>query len=264
MKVIDAHCHIYPDPIAAKAVENVGKFYNIEMSGEGTVATLLDLQHKAGIGASIVHSVALRASNVRSINDFIAEQMTLHPELIGFAAMHHEFEDMGSEIDRCIGLGLKGFKLHPDSQGVNADDPRLMRFYELIEGRLPLILHCGDYRFDNSHPHRTKEILRTFPRLVVNAAHFGGWSIFDIAFDHLKEENCFMDISSSAIYLGPRRTGELIRMYGAERILFGSDYPMWSPAEELERFMLNDLTEAEREMILWRNAERFVGDTLLP
>lgn len=263
MKIIDAHCHIYPEGIAAKAVESVGKFYNIKMSGEGTAKKLLELQCEAGIGASIVHSVALRETNVQNINDFIAEQAKINPSLIGFAAMHHDFAGMEEEVERCIALGLKGFKLHPDSQGVNADDPRLMSFYELIEGRYPLILHCGDYRWDNSHPHRIKNILHSFPNLVLNAAHFGGWSIYDLALEFLEDENCFLDVSSASIYLGQRRTTELIRIYGAQRILFGSDYPMWSPAQELERFMKNDLSEAEREMILWRNAERFVGEQLL-
>jgi predicted TIM-barrel fold metal-dependent hydrolase len=260
MRIIDAHCHIYPDKIAPKAVESVGEFYRIEMRGAGSTDDLLACQQQAGISASIVHSVALRAANVQSINDFIAEQARLHPSLIGFATMHQEFEDMEAEVERCIAAGLKGFKLHPDSQGVNADDPRLMRFYGIIEGRLPLILHCGDYRWDNSHPRRIREILHAFPRLVLNAAHFGGWSLYDLAVEYLKDERCFMDVSSASVYLGPRRTTELIRIYGAERILFGSDYPMWSPAEEVERFAKNDLTDAERELICWRNAERFIGE----
>ncbi|MDR2106866.1 MAG: amidohydrolase [Coriobacteriales bacterium] len=260
MRIIDAHCHIYPDKIAPKAVESVGEFYRIEMQGTGSTDDLLACQQQAGIAASIVHSVALRATNVQSINDFIAEQARLHPTLIGFATMHQEFEDMEAEVERCIATGLKGFKLHPDSQGVNADDPRLMRFYGIIEGRLPLILHCGDYRWDNSHPRRIREILHAFPRLVLNAAHFGGWSLYDLAVEYLEDERCFMDVSSASVYLGPRRTTELIRIYGAERILFGSDYPMWSPAEEVERFAKNDLTDAERELICWRNAERFIGE----
>jgi predicted TIM-barrel fold metal-dependent hydrolase len=260
MRIIDAHCHIYPNKIASKAVASVGDFYTIEMKGKGTVDDLLLCQKAAGISASIVHSVALREGNVQSINDFIAAQTHLHPSLIGFATMHQEFSDVEAEVERCVAAGLKGFKLHPDSQDVDADDPRLMRLYEVIEGRLPLILHCGDYRRDNSHPRRIRKILRAFPKLVVNAAHFGGWMLYDLAVEYLEHENCFMDVSSASVYLGPRRTTELIRIYGAERVLFGSDYPMWNPAEELERFGANDLSDAERELICWRNAERFVGE----
>ena len=258
-KIVDIHCHIFPDKIAAKAVENIGRFYNVEMSGEGSVANLLKIQQEAGISYSLVHSVALKAETVTSINDFIAEAVSLHPSFIGFATMHQDFTNTAEEIDRAISLGLKGFKLHPDSQGVNVDDERLMRFYEMLEGRLPLMLHCGDYRWDNSHPRRIKQILRTFPKLVLNAAHFGGWSIYDLAIEYLEHENCFMDLSSASVYLGPRRTTELIRIYGARRILFGSDYPMWNPIEEVERFARNDLSDHERELILWRNAEAYLG-----
>jgi predicted TIM-barrel fold metal-dependent hydrolase len=262
MKIVDVHCHIYPEKVAEKAVESVGKFYGVKMHGHGTVDDLLSRQELANISSSIVHSVALREGTVRSINDFIAEQIRLHPSLIGFATMHQEFSDMEAEVERCISLGLKGFKLHPDSQSVYADDPRLMRFYEIIEGRLPLILHCGDYRWGNSHPSRIREILRAFPGLTLNAAHFGGWSLYDLAVEYLENERCFMDLSSASVYLGPRRTRELIHIYGAERILFGSDYPMWDPVEEVERFMRNDLTDEERELICWRNAERFLGERI--
>ena len=262
MRIVDVHCHIYPEKIAAKAVENIARFYHVQMWGQGTVEHLLDVQQKAGVSASIVHSVALQASQVQSINDFVAKEAEKHPQLIGFATMHQDFEDMEAEVERCISLGLKGFKLHPDSQGVNADDPRLMHLFEIIEGRLPLMLHCGDYRWDNSHPSRIKKILHAFPKLVLNAAHFGGWSICDLAVEYLEDESCFMDVSSSSAYLGSRRTTELIRLYGAERILFGTDYPMWDPAQEVERMMSHNLTDEERELICWRNAERYLGEEI--
>ena len=71
------------------------------------------------------------------INDFIAEQCRTHDNFVGFATMHQDFEEVEREIDRAIELGLKGVKIHPDTQKVNMDDPRLMRLYEIIEGRLP-------------------------------------------------------------------------------------------------------------------------------
>lgn len=41
MKIIDAHCHVYPTAIAAKAVNNIGHFYDINMYGAGTAEDLL-------------------------------------------------------------------------------------------------------------------------------------------------------------------------------------------------------------------------------
>lgn len=260
MNVIDCHCHIYPEKIAGRAVQSVGDFYLIHMDeSEGTGEGLLAACADSPITHYVVHSVAVKASNVQHINDYIASQCAVHPEFIGFATMHQDFEDPEAEIERAISLGLRGLKLHPDTQMVNMDDPRLMRVYEIIEGRLPLIVHTGDYRYDYSHPRRLKNILRTFPNLVVDAAHYGGWSIPEQGYDYLHNENLFIDISSSMQFLGARRSRELIEMWGTERVLFGSDFPMWSPVDEYNTFMSLGFTDDECENMLWHNCERFLG-----
>ena len=136
----------------------------------------------------IIYSVATKPSNVESINDFIAAECKKHPNFVGFMAMHQDYPNPEAEIERAIGWDFE-MKLHPDTQKVNMDDDRLMRIYELIEGRMPLVMHCGDYRTDFSHPRRMKRILHEFPNLVVDAAHFGGWSVFDLAVEYLENEN---------------------------------------------------------------------------
>lgn len=260
MTAIDCHCHIYPQRIAERAVQSVGDFYSIEMdANEGTGEGLLALCEGSPITHHVVHSVATKPGNVESINDFIAAQCREHPEFIGFATLHQDYPDPEGEIERAIGMGLRGLKLHPDTQAVNMDDPRLMRIYEIVEGRLPVIIHCGDYRYDYSHPRRMKRVLQAFPNLVVDAAHFGGWSIFDLAVEYLENENCFLDMSSAQVFLGPRRTAELVRIYGTDRILFGSDFPMWDPKEEYAMFTALDFTDEEFENMLHHNAERFLG-----
>lgn len=260
MTVIDCHCHIYPEKIARRAVQSVGEFYTIPMDvTNGTGAGLLKTCENSPITHHIVYSVATKPSNVQSINNFIAAECAAHPQFVGFATLHQDFPDPEAEIERIISLGLKGIKLHPDTQTVNMDDPRLMRIYEIIEGRLPLVMHCGDYRYTYSHPSRLKKILRTFPDLVVNAAHFGGWSIFDLAVEYLEDERCFLDMSSAQEFLGPRRTHELTRIYGTDRLMFGSDFPMWSPVRELEMYSALPFTDDELEDLTWHNAERFLG-----
>ena len=42
--------------------------------------------------------------------------------------------------------------------------------------------------------------------------------------------------------------------YGTKRVLFGTDYPLWTPESEMERFMKVDLSDAEREDIFYNNA----------
>lgn len=257
--VIDAHAHIYPHKIAERAVDSVGDFYLVPMAGKGTSEDLLTAMDTSPITNFIVHSVAMKAEQTESINSFIAQQCDLHPEFIGFMGMHQDYAEKEAEVERAVSLGLRGVKIHPDSQKVDLDDPRMMDLYEIIEGRLPVIIHTGDYRYDYSHPRRMKHVLQTFPNLVVNAAHFGGWSLFDIAVDNLKEENCFFDASSSMAFLGNRRTRELVHTYGVDRVMFGSDFPMWDPTSEFERFTSCGFTEDELEKLLWKNAERFLG-----
>ena len=57
----------------------------------------------------------------------------------------------------------------------------------------------------------------------------------------------------------PEETRELIHAYGADRVLFGTDYPMWSPKEELKVFRSLELPPEEEEAILWNNAAKLFG-----
>lgn len=259
MAVIDIHAHVYPDKIAERASQSVGEFYHVGMYEGGSVEALLSATTTSPITHFVVHSVATKPGNVESINDFIAEQCRIHPEFIGFATLHQDYPDPEAEIERAMGLGLKGLKLHPDTQQVDMDDPRLMRIYEIIEGRLPLIVHTGDYRYDYSHPRRLKKVLHAFPNLVVDAAHFGGWSVPEIGYDVLHEENVLIDVSSSLAFLGNRRTSELVSLWGADRVMFGSDFPMWDPAREYDTFTSLGFSDGDLEKMLCKNAERFTG-----
>ncbi|MBQ9005133.1 MAG: amidohydrolase family protein, partial [Atopobiaceae bacterium] len=247
--------------IADKATQSVGQFYNIPMQALlGSVGNLLKRREDTPITHSIICSVAVKPANVNSINDFIAKTCAEDDTLVGLAAMHQDFEDVGTELDRAMSMGLRGVKLHPDTQGVNMDDPRLMHVYEECEKRgLPLLIHCGDYRYDYSHPRRLKRILHEFPQLEVCAAHFGGWSVYDLALEYLEDERCFLDVSSSMRYLGLRRTRELIEDYGVDRMMFGSDFPMWDPGEEQEAFSSLGFSKADYERMCWHNAERWLG-----
>ena len=59
--------------------------------------------------------------------------------------------------------------------------------------------------------------------------------------------------------LEPERAADIIRAYGTKNVIFGSDYPMYSPADALNCFMRLPLTDQERADILWNNAARVIG-----
>ena len=257
MAFVDGHAHIYPEKIAEKAGQSISDFYTIPKTGGGPVNHLLESTANSPITHFIVHSVAVKPGNVETINNFIANECKEHPQLIGFGCMHQDYEDMEAEVNRMIDLGLKGVKIHPDIQHVNLDDSRLMKLYEIIEGRLPSVIHTGDYRYDISHPRRLKEVLKSFPNLVVDAAHFGGWSIPELGYDLLGNENCYVDTSSSSFIIGARRMKELINLFGSERVIFGSDYPLFGSQDEAEFIQSIGLSDEIFEKVTWKNAERF-------
>ena len=91
------------------------------------------------------------------------------------------------------------------------------------------------------------------------AAHLGGWSIYQEAVPYMESLNCYMDLSSVMAFIPPEQVLAYIRLYGADRLLFGSDFPMFHPVQEWEAFMKLPLTDDEREKILYRNAAHVFG-----
>ena len=257
-KVIDAHCHVYPQKIAAKAVEGIGGFYDISMNEKGTVGDMLEKGERAGIDRYLIFSVATKPAQVHSINTFIAgEAAQSGGKMIGLGTVHPDSEDMAGGIAGRKGLGLKGVKIHPDFQAVKLDDPRFLKLYEACGSELPVLIHTGDKRYDYSNPNRMKPVLQAFPQVTFIGAHFGGWSIWEEAADALAgAENFYVDTSSSFYALSPQVSERLIRLYGAEHVIFGTDYPMWKAERDLDYFFSLDLSDTEREKILHLNTEK--------
>ena len=260
LKRIDFHTHIYPDKIALKASRSVGEFYHMSMCYDGSVSMLLRLGERYGIDRFVVHPVATEAAQVRPVNDYTALMVRTYPDrFTGFATILPGFEDAAGEIDRAVSLGLRGIKLHPDFQKFAIDDERAFSIYEAAEGRLPILFHTGDFRYEYSNPARLARVLDRFPKLLAIGAHFGGWSEWDEAARVLAGRGVYVDTSSSLYAVPPEHARELIGCFGADHVLFGTDYPMWDPGEELARVAQIGLSPEETEMIMHGNAERLLG-----
>jgi predicted TIM-barrel fold metal-dependent hydrolase len=206
----------------------------------------------------VVLPVALNPKQVRKINQNIIDQVALHPEFHGFGTVHAAMEGMEEELEFIEKNGLKGIKIHPDTQLFNIDDERLFPVYDSIQGKMPLMVHTGDPRYDYSHPRRLKRVLELFPGLEAIAPHFGGWSLFDEALELLGPKNCWIDLSSSRQFMSQEQFLHYIEAYGADRILYGSDFPVWDAKEEAEYFMNLPLKEADKEKIAYKNAEKIL------
>ena len=270
-KIFDIHTHIYPDSVAQKAIDSLSRFYEFEKyyhfepSGKGTFEDLQSSCLKYDICGCLMLCVATNPKQVCHINDFMADIVRENASdrftPIGFAGIHQDFPDIPTEVERIKKLGLKGIKIHPDIQGVNIDDKRLMELYEAIEGKMPLYLHMGDNReeYQFSATERLVKIKKRFPNLEVVAAHLGGytaWKKIGLLTDF---DKIWFDSSSALWVIDSVYAKSVIEALGYERVMFGTDYPVAYANEELERFMKVELDEKVRADILYNNAARFLN-----
>ena len=262
-KIIDSHCHIFPEKIAQKATESTDKFYDITASGIiegsafiGTAENLIKQCDEAGVEKCLVTSVATTPHHAQSINAYIAKEVELFPDrFIGFGSLHPDSENLQEDVEHLVELGLKGVKLHPDIQNFKVDDTKVIKIFEICNKKnLPVLLHTGDSRYDNSNPDRVEKILKKFPDLTIIGAHFGGWSVWDTAPQLLfKYKNFYVDTCSSFYALSKEKAKEIIDLYGADRVIFGTDFPMWKQKDELEFLFDLGLSESELKNILYNN-----------
>jgi predicted TIM-barrel fold metal-dependent hydrolase len=253
-RAADAHAHIYPGKIAEKATASVGDFYDIEMQNIGLPHILSERGKAAGIEKFLVCSVATKVEQVRSINVFIEEKCKKYPEFIGLGAWHQDITDIQAEMDDIQSRGLKGIKLHPDFQHFYIDDPAMLPVYEEAAKRgLPVLFHTGDNRTDYSSPIRLMHVVEKIPDFVCIAAHLGGYSQWDDARRDLSGSNVYIDTSSSLFSVTPEQARESIEHFGVDHTLFGTDFPMWRPDTELERFFNLKLSEESNRKILYDN-----------
>jgi len=101
--------------------------------------------------------------------------------------------------------------------------------------------------------------MERFPDLVCIGAHFGGYSEWDDAEDYPKSKNLYFDTSSSLDVLEPSHALALISHFGVEQFMFGTDYPMWTPSEEIEKVLKLGLSEEDNEKVFSKNFERLFG-----
>ena len=257
--VIDAHCHIYPDKIAHKAAETISMFYNGLHHVGGDVGTLLVLMEQQGIDYAVVNSAAMSPHQVKSVNCFLLESSQSHPDKFAHLGSVHP-DCTEQEKDETFYFlkdnGFHGLKLHPDMLGIPIDDPRMLDLLARCqEAALPVLLHTGDIRYDFSNPNRLAPVLRRFPGLTVIGGHFAGRDMYVQAADRLHSfPNLCADCSSAFDSMDAQEARYCIRTFGTHRLMFGTDYPMMTPGEDLEFLDSYDLGPQAMEDILWKNA----------
>lgn len=251
-RIVDVHAHAFDEKIAIKATENLHSYYEIEPAADGRLVHLLESAAKNNIDKLIVCATATKHTQVKMINDYVSS--LINDQILGFGTLHPDFPDIETEIDRMIELGLSGIKLHPIFQNFKIDEEKALKMFEKIGGKLPVLIHLGDKNSDASSPKRLSNVMDKFPEIVFIGAHLGGYSEWEEAKEFLYGKNIYFDTSSSMRFMEPEDARKLIRLHGADRVLFGTDYPLSNHKYEIECMEKLKLTKAEYEKIYWKNA----------
>lgn len=261
-KIIDTHTHIYPEKIAAKATAAVGTFYDYPMKSVGTAETLKQHMKAAGVCKAFILSVATVPRQVRGINGFLISTVKENPDIfVPFGTVHLDMENLEDELEYIRKNGIVGLKFHPDFQKFSVDDPRMDIVYEYAqEYKMPVVFHAGDKRYHYSNPSLLRKVIDRFPRLIAIAAHFGGYSEWEAAYECLCGTNYYFDTSSTlGMMTDFSLPKKIISKHDENRILFASDFPMWTPEFELSNIEKLSLPAETVEKILHKNAEALIS-----
>ena len=262
MRIIDVHTHIWTDKLASTAISAVGAQGHVGAHYDGTIAGLLSAMDRAGIDTSVTLPVATKPTQVRTINDWAAS-LVGHERIVPFGAMHPDFADPAKEIARMRRRGLTGFKMHPEYQRFEPQDPRMEPIYEAsIRNDMTIYFHSGgDVAFTSVRgtPKAFAEVLDVWPELRAVLAHMGGFRQWNAVPGRIAGRDVWLDTAYTLGHLPDAEFVELVRAHGVERVMFGSDGPWTDAAAELAHLKSLPFKPAELRAILGGNAERFLA-----
>jgi len=265
---IDIHTHAFHPKIAHKAVDHLNNFYSLTCTGDGTIAHLLERERKAGLDKCVVLCAATAPAQVIPANNYAISLQREHPDqVIAFGTVHPGYEKWEAELERIKAAGIRGIKLHPDFQSFRLDDPRLLPIFEAAQKNFVFEIHIGDQTLPDKNPscpYKLAAIMRQFPGIRVIAAHFGGYHMWAHSLTALsggRFENLWFDTSSTTPFATPVLAKKLLNSFPREHILFGTDWPLYDPVEELQRLQkLGRLSDGEMQDIM-SNASALLAET---
>lgn len=260
--IIDFHTHCFPDKIAARAVESLGKAAALVPACDGTADGLLKSMKEDKIDISVVLNIATNPHQQTSVNNF-ATELNKKPRLIAFGSVHPDADDALDELERIAGMGLKGVKFHPEYQDFFVDDVKMRPIYKKISQLgLITVFHAGaDYGFPAPYkcmPDALARALKWFDSPVI-AAHWGGIMCHDEVINHLCGLPLYFDVSFSYGAVALPMVRQIAEKHGTDKLLFGSDSPWHKPSEDMRVLHALDMDEVDINKICCDNAIKLLG-----
>lgn len=294
-KIIDAHSHLWLrqdtswNGMPVRTLKNGRSFFLTEemqmvppfmIDGENSAEVFLSNMNYAQVGGAVVVQEFIDGIQ----NDYLAKVKNDYPERFFVFGMCDYFkpgfyDTAASLIDSGFkGIAIPGHRLILSDGRVNLNSPEMMKMFHLMENKGVILSLC--LAENNLQNGEIKEVIEECPRLKIAIGHFGmvtapGWE------DQIKlalNDNVMIE-SGGITWLfnkefypfngAVRAIREAIDMVGADKLMWGSDYPRTITAITYKMsydFILktNDLTDREKRLFLGENAEKFYGFNNLP
>jgi predicted TIM-barrel fold metal-dependent hydrolase len=261
--ITDIHTHAFPDAMAERAIKTLeSETDQAKAHLDGRVSSLIASMDKAGIGRSVVCSIATKPTQFDKIFDW--SKQIRSERIIPLPSIHPKDPDAQAHIRQIAEAGFKGIKLHPYYQQFEVDSPAVHPIYdELCRQNLILVLHTGfDIAFPQDRivdPQRIARVIKAFPTLRLVTTHLLSWNDWDEVEKHLLGKPVYTDFSMTIPFKGTEWTKAMILRHPREYVLFGTDSPWQDQAEEIARFHAFKLGSEWEQAVLIDNAKRLLG-----
>jgi len=277
--IVDFHTHIFPPHIKRnrnKYIDNDPCFAILYSDSKAKLATadeLIASMDEAGVDISVIVNIGWTTHELCvETNDYILESIARYPKrLIGFCVVQPQsYEAAIAEIERCTKGGIRGVgELRPDMQLLDFSDKEMMDpFVEImVKHKLILLTHTSepvghDYTGKGSiTPDIIYPLITSYPKLTIVCAHWGGGLPFYALMPEVRQamSNVFFDTAASPLLYNPEIYQQVIQLVGADKILFGSDYPLLTQSRMLDEIRTLDLPEETKDLILGGNAQKLLN-----
>jgi len=277
--IIDSHTHIFPEEVRkdrasfCKRDEGFSFIYKDPKSRMVGAEDLIASMDESGIDRSVICGFSWNQPDLCSLhNQYLMASASRYPNrLIVFICLLFSYPDWSAEeLDRSLNSGAKGvgevafYRDEMAPQDIYSMKPILTR----MEKRgIPLLLHTNE-TIGHSYPgkgrtplERFYELIRSFPNLAIILAHWGG----GLPFYELMPEvakvmtNVYYDTAASPFIYSRKIYAIAREIVGAEKIFFGTDFPLISPRRYFKELEESSLSKQDREKILGLNFSRRFG-----
>jgi predicted TIM-barrel fold metal-dependent hydrolase len=177
------------------------------------------------------------------------------------------------EIEHAIkDLGLVGVKYQPPVQGFSPADRQFYPIWDLLQSLgAPVLIHCGTTAIGAGEPGglgfkleygrpipNIDSVAADFPRLTIIAAHPGWPWTEELIAVALHKGNVAIDISGWGPKYVPAPLKHDMQRRLQDKVLFGSDYPGWSPGQCCDEWEMENFRPGVIEKLLHQNATRIL------